>query len=117
VRFHHFALEVSDLEESAAFYRKHFDIEIETSLSLNEEELVFLATRDFRLELISNRESKPHNQSAHICFEVTNLHETMKRLSDCPKIEGPYTLSNGWQTVFYEGPDGEILEFLQVIPV
>lgn len=32
------------------------------------------------------------------------------------KIEGPYKLQNGWKTVFYEGPNIEVIEFLQVKP-
>lgn len=116
MHFHHYALEVNNLEESIAFYKKYFDFKNETSMSFNGEKLVFLTSKDFRLELISIREKRSYDKTAHICFEVNNLHEMMQRLSGCHKIEGPYTLQNGWQTVFYKGPNEEILEFLQVKP-
>ena len=30
------------------------------------------------------------------------------------RIEGPFKLKNGWETVFYQGPDNEVIEFLQM---
>jgi lactoylglutathione lyase len=81
-----------------------------------EEEIVFLASKDFRLELISNQQEKSSVKTVHLCFEVSDLHEVMNRFDCHRKIEGPYKLQNGWETVFFEGPDQEIIEFLQVRP-
>ena len=79
------------------------------------EEIVFLVLGDFRLELISGQQKT--DKATHICFEVSDLHEVMKRFDDIRKIEGPYKLENGWETVFFEGPDRRVIEFLQIKPV
>jgi lactoylglutathione lyase len=113
MRFHHYGIEVNNLEESIAFYKKHMVLQEESRIFFMGEELVFLATNDFRLELISNQHE---NKNPHLCFEVGDLNEVMKEFDSNKKIEGPYKLQNGWKTVFYEGPNQEVIEFLQVKP-
>ncbi|WHY86496.1 VOC family protein [Neobacillus novalis] len=112
MRVHHFGLEVNIMEESVAFYKKHLGFQEECRMFFLGEEIVFLALGDFRLELISGHLG--NNKTTHICFEVSDLHEVMKRFDDIRKIEGPYKLENGWETVFFEGPEGEIIEFLEL---
>jgi len=114
MRFHHYALEVNNIEKSMAFYKKYLDLKEEKRLFFMGEKIVFLASGDFRLELISGQQK--NDKTTHICFEVNDLHEVMNRFDDIRKIEGPYKLQNGWETVFFEGPNQEILEFLQVRP-
>ncbi|MFK9094924.1 VOC family protein [Bacillus salipaludis] len=111
MRFHHYALEVKNMEESLAFYKKYLSFQEESRFSYMGEEIVFLVLGDFRLESISGRQAI--DQTAHICFEVSSVREVMNRFAEVRKIEGPYELDNGWNTVFYEGPDREIIEFLQ----
>ncbi|WP_312473768.1 VOC family protein [Neobacillus sp.] len=115
MRFHHYAIEVNNLEESIAFYKKYLGFQTESRFFFMGEEIVFLASNDFRLELISGQGE--NDKTTHLCFEVSDLHEVMNRFDDIRKIEGPYKLQNGWETVFFEGPDQEIIEFLQVRPV
>jgi catechol 2,3-dioxygenase-like lactoylglutathione lyase family enzyme len=115
MRFHHYALEVSNIEESITFYKKHLGFQEENRMSFIGEEIVFLTSGDFRLELISGRQE--NDRTTHICFEVFDLTEIINRFDASRKIEGPYKLENGWQTVFYEGSDQETLEFLQTRPV
>jgi lactoylglutathione lyase len=114
MRFHHYGLEVNDLEESVAFYKQHFGLQEESRIFFMGEEIVFMAAKGFRLELIFNQHEKKH---AHLCFEVKDLIEVIDLFEPNRKIEGPYKLENGWETVFYEGPNEEILEFLRVTPV
>lgn len=111
MHFHHLGIEVPNLEKSISFYQKLFDFEVETRFSFMNEEIVFLASRDFPLELI---ESQEEEKTVHICFEVPNLHEVMNQFHCTQKLEGPYKLDNGWETVFYEGPNQEIIEFIQI---
>ncbi|MFP5115754.1 VOC family protein [Bacillaceae bacterium C204] len=113
MRFHHYGLEVPNLEESVVFYKKHFRLQEESRVSFMEEDIVFLAAREFRLELISSQSAE---KNAHLCFEVDDLYELMKRFEHIQKIEGPYKLENGWETIFYTGPNKEVIEFLQVKP-
>ncbi len=111
MRFHHFAVEVENLEESITFYKKLLGLEIESQFSFMDEKIVFLASDDFRLELIANPEDV---KTTHICFEVNNLCEVMNEIDSKQKLEGPYKLQNGWEIVFYEGSNQEIIEFIQI---
>ncbi len=108
MKFHHYGIEVGNLEDSVDFYKNHLGFQEEKRLRFMEEEMVFLTLDDSRVELIAGR-----TLNAHICFEVSNLDKIMTKLTGLRKVEGPYKLDNGWQTVFYEGPTKEILEFLQ----
>ena len=114
MRFHHYGLEVDNLEESVAFYKKHLGLQEENRIFFMGEEIVFLAAGDLRIELISNQSEDKY---AHICFEVNDLKEVINQFDGHRKIEGPYKLENGWETIFYEGPNKEVIEFLQVRPV
>lgn len=115
MRFHHYALEVKNIEESIAFYKKYLGFQEECRMDFLEEEIVFLTLKDFRLELLSSHQK--NDRLTHLCFEVNSLQDVMNQFGDCRKIEGPYKLENHWETVFYEGPNQEILEFLQVPPL
>lgn len=83
-------------------------------MSFMDEEIVFLVSGEVRVELVSS--GVVNSETAHICYEVNNLHQAMTRMDSDRKTEGPYTLTNGWMTVFYEGPNGEIIELLQNQP-
>ena len=111
MRFHHYGLEVDNLEESVAFYKKHLMLQEESRIFFMGEKIVLLTAGDFRLELISNQHEE---KNAHLCFEVNDLSEALELFNSHQKIEGPYKLENGWKTIFYEGPNNTIIEFLQV---
>ncbi|MCM3575638.1 VOC family protein [Mesobacillus subterraneus] len=113
MRLHHIGLEVTNLEESINFYTDLLGLELESRLSFLGEKIAFLASRHFRLELVCH----PHStNSVHICFEVPDLQQVIKTLESNQIAEGPYKLDNGWETVFFEGPNHEMIEFLQVSP-
>ncbi|MCM3692287.1 VOC family protein [Neobacillus niacini] len=115
MNIHHFAIEVRDLETSIAFYQKYLGLHEENRLQFNKENIVFLANNDFRIELISGGQQNV-SQSIHICLEVDNVHEIIRKFNEhhISALEGPYKLNNGWETVFYTGPDNEVIEFLQI---
>ncbi|MEH6995240.1 VOC family protein [Neobacillus drentensis] len=115
MRFHHFAIEVKELETSIAFYQKYLGLHEEDRLHFNKENIVFLSNYDLRIELISGGQQN-NSQGIHICFEVNNVQEIITIFNEhgISALEGPYKLNNGWETVFYEGPDNEVIEFLQI---
>lgn len=115
MRYHHFAIEVKDLETSIAFYQKNLGLSEEGRLLFRKENIVFLSKNSFRLELISGGQPNV-SQGVHIGLEVDNLQEVIKifNKNGISAIEGPYKLENGWETVFYQGPDNEVIEFLQI---
>ncbi|MBH0167452.1 VOC family protein [Fictibacillus sp. 7GRE50] len=110
---HHIGLYVSDMKKSSEFYEKILPIEKKESFMWNDTELSFLIGEGFQLELMPN--SGSHTASSHIAFSVTSVTEKIKELSlkEIFLTEGPFDLPNGWRTVFYEGPDGEEIEFIQ----
>lgn len=117
MRMHHFGIEVKDLETSAAFYQKYIGLQEECSFLFAGEKIVFLKEKDFRLELISSSEQPTSNPSSvHLCFQVDSINEVIFRFNENGifSIEGPYKLENGWETVFYQGPDNEVIEFIQI---
>jgi lactoylglutathione lyase len=117
MRFHHLAIEVKELEISAAFYQKYFGLKEERRFHFDGEKIIFLKADGFRLELISTTEQSFNNPSSiHLCFEVDSINEVTKRFHENGifAIEGPYTLENGWETIFYQGPDNEVIEFMQI---
>ncbi|MFO1442068.1 VOC family protein [Bacillus sp. Bva_UNVM-123] len=111
MRIHHYAIEVDDLEEAIIFYKNLLGLEIESQFAFMNEEITFLASDNFRLELIATTENV---KTTHICFEVDNLLDVVHLMDRNRKLEGPYKLQNGWETVFYKGPNQEIIEFLKI---
>ncbi len=81
-------------------------------MTVDKESIIFLVKNDFRLELIWSGLPEGSPRGVHICYEVDRLGEII--MSRGAPIEGPYVLENGWETVFYEGPDHEVIEFLQI---
>lgn len=111
MRFHHYGLEVSNLEESIKHYTNLLGLEVESKHSFLGEEIAFLSSTHFRLELVCH----PHStNSAHLCFEVSDLQQVINTFGTNKIAEGPYKLDNGWESVFYEGPHHEMIEFLQL---
>jgi lactoylglutathione lyase len=115
MHFHHFAIEVKDMETSIAFYQRYLGLQEEGRLRFEKEDIVFLVNSDFKIELISGGQQNV-SQGVHICFEVDSIEDIIKTFikDGIFASEGPYMLHNGWKTVFYEGPDNEVIEFLQI---
>ncbi|MBS8264234.1 VOC family protein [Mesobacillus boroniphilus] len=116
MRFHHFALEVNDMKRSQTFYETFLGFNESERIYFNKEEIIFLKQDGFRLELYQKKADGGIGERFHFCFEVDNLDEKMKEMSEreYDPFEGPYTLVNGWKTIFYLGPDNEVIEFLEV---
>ncbi|MFT9598263.1 VOC family protein [Mesobacillus sp.] len=116
MRFHHFALEVSDLTRSKSFYEAFLGFKESSRILFEKEEIIFLEHNGIMLELYQNKSGGEIGERMHFCFEVDNLYEKMKEMEkrELDSYEGPITLNNGWKTVFYLGPDNEVIEYLQV---
>jgi lactoylglutathione lyase len=112
---HHVGLYVCDLERSEAFYKQILDITETEKVRWKKSELIFLKGSEFQLELIPGPSME--SKGVHFAFHVPSVEEKIKELkkSGFTPSEGPYQLVNGWQTVFFEGPDGEEIEFLQTV--
>ena len=109
---HHVGIYVNDMKRSSEFYELVLPVTAKEKLIWNDFELVFLKGEGFQIELI--RTADLRDSTAHIAFSVTSLTDKMNELQQAglKPTEGPYELPNGWSTVFYEGPDGEEVEFI-----
>ncbi|MEH7443769.1 VOC family protein [Bacillus sp. JJ1122] len=115
MRIHHFALEVKNLEAAKTFYENLLGFKEYLRTSFQEEEIIFLNLNGFMIELIANNQNSLIGEHVHLCFEVDDIEEQIRKLAESSLLpsEGPYSMENGWKTVFYQGTDNEIIEFIQ----
>ncbi|WP_409270134.1 VOC family protein [Neobacillus sp. SCS-31] len=115
VEFHHYAIETDLLEEVAEFYKTTLGFRGENTMEFHGKKLIFMTLGGFRIELIEADEPRVGEGAIHLCFKTRELDGLIKKLQEAglKMAEGPYTLENGWRTVFYTGLAGETLEFLE----
>ncbi|WP_419393064.1 VOC family protein [Cytobacillus praedii] len=116
MKWHHSGVSVSHLQDSIQFYIQQFGFSFEQYLMFQEDKIAFLRNEDVRIELIESEESPRSLHSIHTAWQVEDIEDWIRQLKrkGLYPTEGPYTLSNGWITVFYEGPDHETIELIQV---
>ncbi|WP_059170569.1 VOC family protein [Bacillus sp. FJAT-27445] len=114
ILFHHYAIETSNLAKVLHFYQTVLGFHTEETFYFQGNKIVFLTLGSFRIELAESDEESNGDGPVHLCFETDGLDNIMEELdqADLTRVEGPYKLENGWRTVFYTGPAGELLEFL-----
>ncbi|WP_421382270.1 VOC family protein [Bacillus salacetis] len=114
MKWHHGGIEVSSLERSAAFYEEVFQFEVQQSLMLGEEKIVFMRRGPVTIELIETTEDYSAPSSLHLAWEVEDLSWWMQRMESygLDILEGPYRLDDGMTVIFYKGPDGEMIELV-----
>ncbi|WP_272495763.1 VOC family protein [Bacillus pinisoli] len=112
---HHIGIYVKNLMKSEKFYQEMLGFKVETKLKLGKEDILFMKKGDARIELISDEDVKSVEGTIHLALEVPNVELSMRPFAEkgIQPIEGPTTLENGWKTVFYLGPDLEVIELLQ----
>lgn len=115
MKVHHFAIEVSDLEKSIAFYECMVGYHLEKRFQWGTERIAFLKLGSSRLELVQPERFVPRLSNYHLAFEVEDVKEVCDRLvGDGYSLEeGPFTWETGCKSVFFSGPDGELLEFIE----
>ncbi|MFQ3545277.1 VOC family protein [Halobacillus rhizosphaerae] len=115
LRWHHFGIEVSSLPRSKYFYKHFFNCEIETELHDKGEDAVFMKNGEVRIELVSPAGGSAGNTGSHLAIEVTALAVWVKNLKSkgLEPVEGPLRIKN-YCTVFYQGPDEELIEVIEV---
>lgn len=115
MKFHHVGIHVSDLERSYLFYNEYFGFQAGERFTLGDESILFLEKGEVKLEMFASK-SRPTQTENHLCWQVERLDDVMidlKKKGLLPR-EGPIEVGNGWKTVFYEGPDHEVIELLEV---
>jgi lactoylglutathione lyase len=114
MKWHHAGIQVKNLDVSILFYERVFDFKIEQFLTLPGEKIAFLKKGNVRIELIELDDNPATFSPIHLSWQVEEIEEWLKRLGGqgLYPLEGPYKLENGWVTVFYEGPDHEVIELI-----
>ncbi len=117
-RIDHVALDVSDLEASAAFYQKHFGFDryndYTTPTGLN---IAYLKLGSTVLELVG--ESRGQMNGFHFCLITDDFDKAVSTLKEAgvSVVTEPHPTGarepgeEGWRRVVFAGPDGEHIEF------
>ncbi|MGG1679130.1 VOC family protein [Neobacillus sp. NRS-1170] len=115
LKVHHYAMEVTDVLIVKDFYLTLLGFVEDEKVEFAGEEILFLRNGDFLLELIEVNQEEALPGNVHLCFETKSIKDIMEKFlkAGIAPEEGPYTLKNGWKTVFYKGRANEILEFLE----
>jgi catechol 2,3-dioxygenase-like lactoylglutathione lyase family enzyme len=133
---HHFAITVSDMERSVAFYTRHFDLKeilradlvgegISSAMGIPDSDLeaVLLAGENTIFELLAFRTPKgrPYQSThadvgaAHPCFVVDDLDTLYERMTAEGVVFNAPPQVLGWETkmAYCRDPDGLVIEVLQ----
>lgn len=116
MKWHHAGIHVQKLDEAISFYKRVFQFKIEQCLILPGEKIVFLEKGDIKIELIESEEGFRSFGSIHLSWQVEDVWDWIEKLRryGCLPLEGPLDLGNGWTAVFFEGPNHEIIELIEV---
>lgn len=118
----HIGLVVKDIEVSSNFYRQVLDCEFCDCVETEDATLLFLKAGDETLELIKYRRLDNCVRSAgivdHIAFTVPDMTAALEKLAQFKVpllLDKPKELPDK-KIMFFSGPDGERLEFIQYLP-
>lgn len=115
----HVGVRIKNSKVSTEFYCNVLGCEVVGTLENEIRELIFLKSGDGVIELINkfnDNENRSAGQVDHIAFTVDNLEDAIKRLKQFNvKIlsEEPIQVTDYMRVIFFEGPDGERLEFVE----
>lgn len=140
---HHFALTVSDMDRSMAFYRDLFGLEVLSDRAVERDyveeitavpgahlRIVHLRGYGAQVELLQylaprgapRARALPDAGSAHLCFVSDDLDAEVERLQAADVIfrSLPVTTTNGpnrgGRGIYVEDPDGNAVEVVQLAP-
>ncbi|SDE22656.1 VOC family protein [Sporomusa acidovorans] len=115
----HIGIVVKDTDKSLDFYTRVLGCTVEETYQDERIRLTFIKAGQQTIELIQYQEDAVKTRGAgnvdHIAFAVTDMEAEVARLRqhkvtlllDQPKV------TNGKKILFFAGPDGERLEFVQ----
>ena len=124
MRLLHTSVTVKDMDESIAFYTKHFGMELVSRREIpqNNAEIAFLALKgtDHRIELTWWKDKKDYaegDQLDHLAFETADVKEEVEKLrrAGVEIAKEPYSLGPGSSEIaFVKDPNGIWLELIQL---
>ena len=118
----HIAIFVKDLERSLDFYKKLGFAETQRFARNGGGGIAFMECGTCILEIINRPDitERPAGVVDHFCVEVTGIDELVADLKAQGVIKeeakvGDLTMFGGVKNIFFEGPDGERVEFFDFL--
>ena len=125
--FSHVGLTCKDPLAIERFYTKYFGFKRARVVPLGGEQIVFIKSGNFYLELFLAKEESPlqppendgydFSGLRHLAFEVDNVDDKLAELGNAVKIKlGPADFSDfipGWKGAWVADPEGNIIELNQ----
>ena len=114
----HIGIMVKDIDASIDFYKRlGFTLDREESLSIR---LAFLSAGSCLIELIEKGETRTAGVVDHVAVVVDDIYATIEHANkNGIKIDvstiSEVPILGGVKNVFFEGPDGERLEFFEYL--
>lgn len=122
-KIEHVAIMVTDMDKSIDFYKKLFGFEVRQRGQNKKREMTFLFHPNepgFEIELMRDlAPSETYHEKGlvnHLAFTVDNMEEAcqfLKENSVEPHSETPNIAIDGAKTMFFSGPNNELLQFVQ----
>jgi len=127
LRFAHVAMGCEDPIAVERFYTKYFGFKRARVIPLGDEQIVFIKSGEFSLELFQAKEEAPVPKAGgdgpqypglrHLAFQVDNVDALVKAMGDDANVTlGPLDFNDfipGWRTVWVADPEGNIVEISQ----
>jgi len=117
----HIGIKVKDLSTSVEFYSKNLDFTVDSTFETEKSNIVFLKNENTVIELICPKNGafdySANSVINHMAFIVPDIYEYIEKLKKNNvkfKTGGPME-ATGKKIIFFYGPDGEDLEFVQYI--
>lgn len=118
-RFEHVGIHVTDMKRSVKFYSEVLGFPVTSVLYPENKHLTFVQAGQFLIELIFyNEEPLPRKEGIlnHVAFfveDIDDLYTTLLEHGVESIHEKPITGLSGRRFIYFRGPDGEKLEFIQ----
>lgn len=108
---------VSDIERSIEWYERVLGLHLADRRQVGQTLLAFLETGNTQIELIQRSGSFPAEGVVnHVAFQVDDLTATIEAIRAAGVELDASTVRPIWgggQILFFDGPDGEVLELFQ----
>lgn len=121
-KLEHIGIKVAQLEQSLAFYQEVIGLTLQDTIgepgdSLRLAFLSFPGQTSVEIELIERVWTglPDEGKVSHVAFTVTGIEAEHSRIAalQLPGLTEISTLANGSRYFFFDGPDGEKLEFFE----
>ncbi|TCP21052.1 methylmalonyl-CoA epimerase [Scopulibacillus darangshiensis] len=113
MKLDHIGIDVIDLEKAITFYGNALGFTLKRRMTIDTEKIAFLSDGQTTIELCCDYD-RESSLSSHIAFEVASLDILRRDLAKQGMEADEVFTVKRWQSAFYKGPNGEMLEFIQI---